>query len=361
MRFAVVVTIAIALTSVSRAQSIQPIPHIPGVFGDDSVLELVRDGFVFTEGPVGTADGGLYFTDTGAQPTRIYRLEADGRIRLFLDTLNRANGLALERSGALIAAESNGGRVIRVGTDGTVVPVVGQAAAGRPLINPNDLIADRRGGIYFTDFARSQRDAPGYVYYVPPGATQALVIASDVGRPNGLSLTDDEKTLIVDDSSGNTVYAFEIQPDGSAKSRQPFATLRNIPSGQGSGADGLTIDRAGRVVRHNRRRRSDLRSVGPISGHDSCSKPAGQCGIFGPGQANSVYHRANWPLSCSDGQPGSEQAWQVVSWLASRWLLPTDMHFAIRGALPIESWRPPLVPSQRSERRVHRRAVQYRG
>ena len=246
MRFAVVVTIAMALISASRAQSIQPVPRISGVFGDDSVLELVRDGFVFTEGPVGTADGGLYFTDTGVQPTRIYRLEADGRIRLFRDTLNRANGLALERSGALIAAESNGGRVIRVGTDGTVVSIVGQAASGRALINPNDLIADRRGGIYFTDFVRNQRDAPAYVYYVPPGAAQALVISSDLGRPNGLSLTDDERTLIVDDAA-NTVYAFEIQPDGLAKSRRPFATLRDIPLDRGSGADGLTIDRAGRV------------------------------------------------------------------------------------------------------------------
>ena len=247
MRFAVVVMIAMASTSVWQAQPIQSVPRIPGVFGEDSVLELVRAGFVFTEGPVGTADGGLYFTDTGVEPTRVYRLEADGRIRLFRDTLNRANGLALERSGALIAAESNGGRVIRVGTDGTVVPIVGQATSGRALINPNDLIADRRGGIYFTDFVRSQRDAPAYVYYVPPGSPQALVISGDLGRPNGLSLTDDETTLIVDDGSSNTVYAFEIQPDGLARSRRPFATLRDIPSDRGSGADGLTIDRAGRV------------------------------------------------------------------------------------------------------------------
>lgn len=247
MRLAAVVMIAMVSTVSSQGQSIQAVPGIPGVFGDASVLELVRDGFVFTEGPVGTADGGLYFTDTGVQPTRIYRLEPDGQIRLFRDTLNRANGLALERTGALIAAESNGGRVIRVKADGTAVPIVAQAASGRALINPNDLIADRRGGIYFTDFVRGQRDAPAYVYYVPPGAARALVISSDLQRPNGLTLTEDEKTLIVDDSLTNTVHAFEIQPDGLAKSRRRFATLRDIPADRASGADGLTMDRTGRV------------------------------------------------------------------------------------------------------------------
>ncbi len=247
MRFAVVVMIAMASISVSRAQSTHPVPRIPVVFGDDSVLELVRDGFVFTEGPVGTADGGLYFTDTGIQPTRVYRLAPDGQIRLLRDDLNRANGLALARSGALLAAESNGGRVIRVEADGTVVPLVAQSADGRALINPNDLIADRRGGIYFTDFVRAQRDAPAYVYFVPPGARQALVLSSEIRRPNGLSLTEDERTLIVDDTFGNIVYAFDIQPDGSAGSGRPFATLRDIPPGGISGADGLTIDQAGRV------------------------------------------------------------------------------------------------------------------
>lgn len=199
------VVCAVAVTVSSQGPAVQPVPRIPGVFGDDSVIELVRDGFVFTEGPVGAADGGLYFTDTGAQPTWIYRLEPDGRIHVFRDTLARANGLALERTGTLIAAESNGGRVSRVDADGTVAPLVAQAAPGRALVNPNDLIADRRGGIYFTDFVRGQRGAPAYVYDLPPGAAQALVIADDLQMPNGVSLTEDEKTLIVDDSRSATV------------------------------------------------------------------------------------------------------------------------------------------------------------
>lgn len=89
MRLAVVVTVMVVLTAGSLAQSLPSAHRVPGVFGDGSALGLVRDGFGFTEGPVGTADGGLSFTDTGVQPTRIYRLDPDGQIRLFRDTLRR--------------------------------------------------------------------------------------------------------------------------------------------------------------------------------------------------------------------------------------------------------------------------------
>jgi gluconolactonase len=52
--------------------------------------------------------------------------------------------------------------------------------------------------------------------------------------------------LIVDDTLNTTVFAYDVQPDGSAKNRRPFLQLRDIPPGQESGADGLAIDRDGR-------------------------------------------------------------------------------------------------------------------
>src|SRR6476469_10734099 len=46
---------------------------IPGVVAAGAEPQLVQEGFVFTEGPVGTPDGGLYFSDI--RPNRIYRLD----------------------------------------------------------------------------------------------------------------------------------------------------------------------------------------------------------------------------------------------------------------------------------------------
>jgi sugar lactone lactonase YvrE len=88
---------------------------------------------------------------------------------------------------------------------------------------------------------------PTYVYYLPAGGREPVLVDSAVPRPNGLTLTNDGKTPIVDDTTGLTVFACDVQPDGSMKNKRPFARLRNIPAGTESGADGLAIDRNDRV------------------------------------------------------------------------------------------------------------------
>ena len=71
------------------------------------MVELVKEGFVFTEGPVGTADGGLFLSDImGAN--RTYRLDSTGKITVFREQTNGANGLAITRSAELLAAEGDG-------------------------------------------------------------------------------------------------------------------------------------------------------------------------------------------------------------------------------------------------------------
>jgi sugar lactone lactonase YvrE len=108
---------------------------------------------------------------------------------------------------------------------------------------------DAKGGIYITD-PGPRPVVPGriaYVYYLPAGAKQPVVIDDQIARPNGLTLTRDGKTLIVDDTLGPTVYAYDVQPDGSVKNKRTFAQLRDIPEGKESGADGMALDREDRV------------------------------------------------------------------------------------------------------------------
>src|SRR5262245_63598165 len=49
---------------------------IAGVVAPGVEPQLIQEGFVFTEGPVGTPDGGLYFSDI--RPNRIFRLDTYG-------------------------------------------------------------------------------------------------------------------------------------------------------------------------------------------------------------------------------------------------------------------------------------------
>src|SRR3954452_7834767 len=63
---------------------------IPGVVAPGVEPELVQEGFVFTEGPVGLADGGLYFADI--RVSRIHHLDASGKINLLREGTNGTNG-----------------------------------------------------------------------------------------------------------------------------------------------------------------------------------------------------------------------------------------------------------------------------
>jgi gluconolactonase len=234
-------------SSVVLAQGRVTAPDIPRVVAAGSVVELVQEGFVFTEGPVATADGGIFFSDIRTA-NRTYRLDPAGKVTVAREHTNGANGLALARNGDVLAAEGDGKRISRIDAKGKVVTLT-EGSAGRPLLAPNDLIEDAKGGIYFTD-PGPRPVVPGrkaYVYYLPARATSPIVVDDEVVRPNGLTLTPDGKTLIVDNTVDDTIYAYDVQPDGRVRNKRPFAKLHDIPPGEESGADGLAIDRDGRL------------------------------------------------------------------------------------------------------------------
>jgi gluconolactonase len=237
---------AAAVVLLAEAAHAQSPSGIAGVVAPGVAPELVQEGFVFTEGPVGTPDGGLYFSDI--RPNRIYHLDPGGKISLVREQTNGANGLALTREGDLLAAEGEGKRISRRSRDGGVTTVT-EGIAGKPFLSPNDVLVDANGGIYITD-PGPRPVVPGrtaYVYYLPAGAKEPIVIDDQIARPNGVTLTRDGKTLIVNDTLGPTVYAYDVQPDGSVKNKRTFAQLRDIPEGKESGADGMALDREDRV------------------------------------------------------------------------------------------------------------------
>ena len=58
---------------------------------------------------------------------------------------------------------------------------------GKPFVRPNNLIADRKGGIYFTDPANAPNPSlPPAVYYLPPGGAKVIKVVDNVA-PNGVT------------------------------------------------------------------------------------------------------------------------------------------------------------------------------
>jgi gluconolactonase len=107
--------------------------------------------------------------------------------------------------------------------------VLADSVAGKPLGRLNDLVVDKKGGVFFT---------VGGAYYVN-GAGLVSSLGDNI-RANGIMLSPDEKVLYV--TNGSTILAFDIQPDGGFTNRRDFATLE-----AGGNGDGMAIDAAGRL------------------------------------------------------------------------------------------------------------------
>ena len=215
---------------------------IAGVLASDAMVELVSEVFMNTEGPLGTPDGGLYFSDTVAH--RTYYLDQQGYITVERERTERSNGIAFTPDGDLVFAEGSGPHISKKTDRGYIV-----LTPGFRLFQPNDLIVDAKGGIYFTD-PGPRPVVPGlkvFVYYLPAGSATPVAIEDSIPRPNGLTLTLDGKTLIIDDTLGTTVYAYDVQPDGSVAKKRAFAELHDIADGEESIADGMAIDSEGRL------------------------------------------------------------------------------------------------------------------
>ena len=268
-------------TSVSFGQAAS---GIKSVVAENTRPELVQEGFTFTEGPVGSADGGLYFSDImGADKT--YRLDQSGKISLYRSGTNGTNGLALMRDGSLIGAEGTGKRISKASAGGSAVTLT-EGIAGTGLMAPNDLIVDARGGIYFTD-PGPRPVVPGrkaYVYYLPPGASQPRVVDDSIARPNGLTLTNSGKTLIVDDTIGDTVFAFDIEGDGLVKNKRSFAKLHDVQPAQESGADGMAIDSQDRIYVTTVSGIQVFDSKGAYLGTIKVPRQPANCAFAGPGK-----------------------------------------------------------------------------
>lgn len=237
-----------------NAVSLQPAPDIPGVIRGGTTPEVVVRGLRSADDPLWIPNVGLVFTESQAH--RIVRLGADDQVSTFVADLHGPLGQTVDRQGRLISLQTQEGfRGPRVVWPAGAEAVIADAFDGMPFGRPNDIVSDATGGVYFTDLPMPPLPPgtmPPAVYYVPRGG-KPIRVAERIGRPNGLMLSRDEKTLYVNDTAGINLYALDVQPDGRLANRRVLAAYlgrdRTLPAGDPprSNADGLTIDADGRL------------------------------------------------------------------------------------------------------------------
>jgi len=216
-------------------------PDIPGVVKGGTPVHLIRDLFHSTEGPIAMPDGSLLFTEQDAGDGQLVKIDKNDKVSVFLQNTNRTIGLAYDPKGRLIAAQSN---IPRIAVLSPTRTTLAEKIGDLPLVAPNDVAADAKGGVYFSDPLGSRfrptppsRTKPWIGYVRPDG--QVVTVSEDVERPNGLILSPDGRTLYAAD--GPAIDAMDVQPDGTLKNFRKFAMLK------GGGADSMCIDNAGRL------------------------------------------------------------------------------------------------------------------
>src|SRR5262249_37823606 len=153
------------------------------------------------EGPACDGAGNLFFSDIFGN--RIYRMTPEGTVAVFRADSGRTNGNTFDARGRLISCEGAeqgpGGRrrILRTDVETGKVEVLTERFDGKRYNSPNDVIADERGRVWFTDpFYGDDRSALEMgceaVYRIDLDGTVTCVLTQpEVERPNGLALTPD--------------------------------------------------------------------------------------------------------------------------------------------------------------------------
>lgn len=205
--------------------------------GKSGDWELVGEGYAFTDGACSDAEGNVYFSDL--PKGTVYRVPAAGGAPVaWLNDGPKVSGLKFGPDGQLYACTQGQGT-------NTAKQIVVIDPATRKIdvvatdVKPNDLIVSRAGFIYFT------QTEDGQVIRVPIAARRMPrppAVAGGINKPNGISLSADQRWLVVSEYGGTNAWTFRVNADGSLSGGEKNLELRTPVGKADSGGDGLTTD-----------------------------------------------------------------------------------------------------------------------
>ena len=267
-------------------------PNIPP---PGAKLETVFEGAcALTEGVAAAPDGMVYFSDItfshvcnsqqGIEAGHTWKYDPrSGKASIFRSPSGMSNGIKFDAEGNMVVAEGadfGGRRITRTDMKTGKSYIIAGLYNGRPLNSPNDITIDEKGRIYFSDprylgFEPVDQPVMG-IYRIDPDNSVHLII-TDVGKPNGVAVSPDQRTLyVVSNDNGTTgigrlpkdkethkgqmaLLAYDLSPDGTAKFRKTLVDY--YPQ---DGPDGLVVDATGNLyVAARDQRRPGIRVYTP--------------------------------------------------------------------------------------------------
>lgn len=236
------ILMCVACCSVIGQQRDVKVMAIPGVIAAGAKWTVVWQGTDNADGIVasmtgGMLDGGLLFAQE--QTSVVSKVDQSGTVSVYLKDTHGTGALTVDAKGRILGVErtcTDPGKKPAQCKEATAVAelfperkTLADNIDGKSLGRLNDLIADKKGGVYFNG---------NDTYYL--NASGKVIRIGESIRTNGIMLSRDEKTLYV--TNGAVIVAFDVQADGSIANQRDFGTLE-----AGGVGDGMAIDSAGRI------------------------------------------------------------------------------------------------------------------
>jgi sugar lactone lactonase YvrE len=214
----------------------------------------LTSGWTFLEGPR-WHDGRLWLSDFYTH--QVIRVDLAGQVETVAEVAGQPSGLGWLPDGRLLVVSMRDRRLLRQERDGRLVEHAD--LSGIATGHANDMVVDRQGRAYVGNFGFDLMGggAPQTARLArvdPDGAVH--VAAEGLYFPNGMMITPDGKTLIVGETMGNRLSAFDIGDDGRLGPRRDWARwgdlppLTDLPSTLGAlqmAPDGAALDAEGAV------------------------------------------------------------------------------------------------------------------
>ena len=226
-------------------------------------FEVVCAGLRFPEGPVWMEDGSVIVVEIEAG--RISRIQPDGTREIIATPGGGPNGAAIGPDGALYVCNSGGmacfeqdglilthgqasadyqtGSIDRVDLATGAATLLYDFADGRQLFSPNDIVFDRDGGMWFSDYGKQIGNIyhGGGIFYARADGSHIRRVIEGLNNVNGIALSPDDRTLYVALTNERLVLAFDIEGPGRL-SPPPGRVVTSFPGRQMIDSMAVTAD-----------------------------------------------------------------------------------------------------------------------
>jgi gluconolactonase len=235
-----------------------------------SKVEIIAEGFDWSEGPLWIEGLGLLFSDI--PPNRIYLWTAEHGVNLYLTPSGYtgsssrggevgSNGLVLDEHGNLVLCQHGDRRIAKMKVTlhdpKPEYTTIVDNYKGKKLNSPNDACFNQAGDLYFTDppygleknVDDPLKEIPFQGVYKYSRSGDLMLLTDEMTRPNGIAFSPDEKTLYVANSDPKQAHwmSYQLNEEGMIESKQILYDATTFVGKEAGLPDGLKVDTSGNI------------------------------------------------------------------------------------------------------------------